>query len=179
VSRFRGQVIVLVAAASVIVGVARAEATMLLQRMSLESVTAEAGRIVHGTVTDVRSGRDERGIPATWVTLDVARTVKGSRVTHLTMKQFGTMEPLADGAIGSVPGLPRYRSGEEVVIFLRTESAHGFTSPVGLQDGVYRVRTEGADRMLRGPDSDARATAPPQKVDAFLDRVETLVRAGK
>jgi hypothetical protein len=33
--------------------------------------------------------------------------------------------------------------------------------------------------MLRGPDSDARATAPPQKVDAFLDRVETLVRAGK
>src|SRR5690349_194699 len=102
---------------------------MQLQRMSLDAVTAEAGRIVHGTVVDVRSARDERGIPATWVTLDVARTVKGARVTQLTLKQLGTATPIADGSIGTTAGLPRYRTGDDLVLFLRTESAHGFTSP--------------------------------------------------
>ena len=152
---------------------------MMLQRLSLEAVTAEAGHIVHGTVTDVRSGRDERGIPATWVTLEVARTVKGTHAPQLTVKQLGTTEPLSDGAIGGVPGLPHYHSGEDVVLFLRTESVHGFTSPVGLQDGVYRVRTEGTQQLLRGPDGGARDAAPAQGVDAFLDRVETMLRGGR
>ena len=174
-SRLRGRIIVLVAATLVIVGVVRAEATMQLQRMSLESVTAEAGHIVHGTVTDVRSARDERGIPATWITLDVARTVKGRRASQLTVKQFGAMAPLGDGAIGGVPGLPQYRTGDEVVLFLRNESAHGFTSPVGFDDGVYRVRTDEGRRVLRAPGGGASTDG----VDAFLDRVEALVRGAK
>ena len=167
---------ILALAASCIAAAAPAQGTMLLRHLSLEAVTAEAGHIVHGTVVDVRSGRDERGIPATWITLDVARTVKGRRASQLTVKQFGAIEPLGDGAIGGVPGLPRYRAGEDVVLFLRSESAHGFTSPVGFDDGVYRVRTDAARSVVGGPGG---GSAPSEDVDAFLDRVEAMVRGTK
>lgn len=175
-SRPRSHLIVALAAASIWFGVAPARATMLLRHLSLEAVTAEAGHIVHGTVVDVRSGRDERGIPATWITLDVARTVKGRCASQLTVKQFGAMEPLGDGAIGGVPDLPRFRTGDDLVLFLRSESAHGFTSPVGFDDGVYRVRTDSARRTVLGRGA---AAAPSEDVDAFLDRVEAMVRGTK
>src|SRR5215510_10681166 len=113
-----------------------AAATTLLRRVPLELAAAEAVRIVHATVVDVHSDRDEWGAPATWVTLEVARTLKGAVPHHLTIKQFGTAEPLGDGSLTRIPGLPRYVVGEEVVLFLRADSARGFTSPVGLGQGV-------------------------------------------
>ncbi len=165
----------MLAALSVLLPGRAADATTLLERMPLAKVTAEAGRIVYGTVTDVRSERDERGIPATWVTLDVARTVKGTHHGSLTVKQLGAGQAIAQGGIGRMPGLPTYRVGDEVVLFLRPESAHGFTSPVGFADGVYRVRREGARRVAR-PEAAADDAAASGDVDAFLDRVEALVR---
>src|SRR5215813_11498872 len=84
-----------------------AAATMLLRRVPLEVAAAEAVRIVHATVVDVHSDRDEWGAPATWITLDVARTLKGTVPRHLTIKQFGTAAPLGDGALTRIPGLPR------------------------------------------------------------------------
>jgi hypothetical protein len=128
--------------------VPHAEATVVL-RLPLARVTREAGRIVHGTVVEVRAGRDDAGLPATWVTLAVARTVKGPAVRRLTLKQFGATEPLPDGTVGRVAGLPRYAVGEEVVLFLRPESGRGFTSPVGLGQGTYRVSRGAAGARVR------------------------------
>jgi len=42
-----------------------AAATMTIGRLALATVTRESGRIVHATVTDVRSEKDESGTPAT------------------------------------------------------------------------------------------------------------------
>src|SRR5262245_32894343 len=115
-----------------LVGVGQpAHATMLVRRLSLNEVTRDAARIVHGRVMSVRSGRDSLGLPATWITFAVARTLKGPAESELVVKQIGTTEPLPDGALGRVAGLPSYREGEEIIIFLRGTSARGFTSPVG------------------------------------------------
>ena len=43
-------------------------ATTLVRRLPLEQVAAEAARVVHATVIDVHSDRDEWGAPATWIT---------------------------------------------------------------------------------------------------------------
>lgn len=142
---------------------------MLVKRLALEEVTAEASRIVHGTVAEVQAGRDQAGIPATWVTLEVAETLKGAAAGRVTIKQLGAAEPLPDGALGGFAGLPRYAVGEEVVLFLRAESAAGFTSPVGLGQGVYRVRRIDGRRAVR-------SDKPPGKQDLtnFLAEVTRL-----
>jgi hypothetical protein len=161
---------------AVVLGIlaAPAGATMILRSMSLPEVAGEATRIVHGTVTDVRSGRDESDAPATWITIDVARTLKGSVGRRLTIKQFGVAEPLADGTVTRIPGLPAYQVGEEVVVFLRDDSERGFTSPVGLGQGVYRVSTRGGRRTVQ---SDLRGGH--QDLDSFLSGVAGLAATGR
>jgi hypothetical protein len=146
-----------------------ATATMV-KRMSLARVAAEAAQIVHATVAEVHSGRDASGFPATWITFDVARTLKGGRTSRLTIKQFGVAAALPDGTITRLAGLPQYRVGEEVVVFLHANSALGFTSPVGLGQGCYRVRRSSAQALAR---SELPAAAP-EPLDAFLSKIERL-----
>jgi hypothetical protein len=152
-------------AAVALMPAAPAGATTMVKRMELAELAGEAVRIVHGTVTDVQSGRDTAGKPATWVTIAVTRTVKGDVGKTLTIKQWGVTEPLADGGIRRIAGMPRYTVGEEVVLFLRADSASGFTSPVGLDQGVYRVK-DGVTRSA-GPQK-------PEPVGQFLDKVGRL-----
>jgi len=124
---------------------------MVVERLSLERVTHAAARIVHGTVLEVRSARDASGLPATWITLDVVRTLKGPHAERLTIKQLGVAAPLADGTITRIAGLPQYHVGEEVVLFLHGVSTRGFTSPVGLGQGAYRVGRGARVRSDAGP----------------------------
>jgi len=120
-----------------------------VRRMALQELVRAADRIVVGTVARVEEGRDPAGAPCTFVTLWVSQTLKGSAPRELTIKQFGSAGPGAAGA--KIPGLPRYREGEEVVLFLHRESHAGFTSPVGLYQGKYRIVREGARASVRGP----------------------------
>ena len=158
-----------VAVAAVLVP-ARGDATMV-KRLPLEAVVARAARIVHGTVVEVQSGRDDVGLPSTWVTLDVAETLKGQSGERVTFKQFGVHVPLSDGTITGVPGLPRYKVGDEVVLFLHAPSVRGFTSPVGLGQGCYHVSRPGAAPMAR--DAFRRA---PRRLDILLSTVRRLTR---
>jgi len=139
-------------------------ATTLVRRLPLEQVAAEAARVVHATVIDVHSDRDEWGAPA---------TLKGSVARQLTIKQFGTAAPLGDGSLARIPGLPRYTVGEEVVLFLRGDSARGFTSPVGLGQGVYRVVHRGARRAVQSD-----LAGKEEDLGTFLARVERLTGQG-
>jgi hypothetical protein len=162
--------LIVLAATLVIVWAPPLRATMI-EPMGLEQIAHDAARIVQGTVTAVRSGRDDAGLPATWVTLAVAQTLKGAGAADLTFKQYGVATPLADGTITRVAGLPRYQVGEEVVLFLRGTSRRGFTSPVGLAQGVYRVGRAGAHPLARSelaPGQGARDLA------AFLAEVARL-----
>jgi hypothetical protein len=145
-----------------------AAATMLVKRISLSEISQSAACIVHATVSDVRLGRDESGLPATWVTLMVSRCLKGSAGDQVTIKQYGVSEPLPDGTVAGMSTLPHYKVGEELVLFLHGESDRGFTSPVGMTQGVYRVTGTGAQRRVRG---DA-PTGGERRLDDFLSEVK-------
>jgi hypothetical protein len=150
-------------------GGAVAEATMLIEALELPKMAESAGRVVHGTVTAVDSGRDERGLPATWVTIRVAETFKGAHSSEFTFKQFGVLEPLEDGTATRIVDLPGYRSGDELVLFLYGESTLGFTSPVGLSQGMFRVERFGGGARAQG------ARAPAANLDAFLNEIRRLL----
>lgn len=159
-------------------GAAPARATTVL-RMPLARVAGESAKIVHAEVVDVRSGRDAHGMPATWVTLSVARSLKGKGGKRIVFKQFGVAAPLADGTVTHVAGLPTWQPGDEAVVFLRAESRRGFTSPVGFGQGVYHVRrANGRARVLAAVPGAARADVP-EDLDEFLGKVEQLVGGGK
>jgi hypothetical protein len=135
--------------------------------LAFDEVVARADCAVHGTVAEVVAGRDADGIPATWVTLDVAECLKGEVGPRLVFKQAGVAVPLDDGALLRIPGLPRYRVGDEVVLFLHRPSGRGFTSPVGMGQGLYRVERRGNERVVRASPPAAGAESLP----VFLDRV--------
>jgi len=148
---------------------ALADAATPIQQLPLEEVTQQADRIVHARVVAVQSGRDASGVAATWVTFDVKRTLKGAGTEELVVKQFGADTPLADGAVGRVAGLPAYALGDEVVLFLRAPSARGFSSPVGLGQGVYRVRVSARHRTVA-----TDLSGKQEALDAFLSKVAAL-----
>jgi hypothetical protein len=150
---------------------------MSVRLASLEEVTDSAATIVHGTVREVRSGRDQRGAPATWVTLDVIGTLKGGPHRETTFKQLGApLSSRSSSAGRPLIGFPGYRAGEEVVLFLHAESVLGFTSPVGGSQGVYRVE-RGSDRSRVR--RELQAEGPAEDLDELLGRVARLVRGAK
>jgi hypothetical protein len=162
------------AIAAVLFIAALADAATLVRQLPLEEVTQQADRIVHARVVAVQSGRDASGLAATWVTLEVKRTLKGAGAEQLVVKQFGAATPLADGAVGRIAGLPAYAAGEELVLFLRAPSARGFSSPVGLGQGVYRVRGSAQRRTVA-----ADLSGKQEALDVFLSKVATLSSWGR
>ena len=167
--RVRERLHALIAGLVVTLTLAAPSAAMMTRgHLPLATVAHDAGRIVHATVRDARSGTDDAGTPVTWVTFDVTRTLKGKHEARMTIKQFGR----SDTALGRIPGLPAYVPGEEVVVFLRPESRRGFTSPVGLGQGLFRAENGPKGRAVRA----ALATGPAEDMPDFLARVRR--RAG-
>lgn len=113
-----------------------------VRAMTLEEMTERAGRIFSGQCTGVRVVEQSgRGIPLTEVTFQVHRTLKGRPGATLTIRQPGGQSVAGERSVGIV-GLPRFRPGEEVILFLYGESASGLTSPVGLGQGKFTVYTD-------------------------------------
>ena len=153
-----------------------AEASMMIKPMTLDEVTAESKHVVHAVVTSVVADRDEHGVPSTWTTFEVAETLKGDHASVFTVKQYGVATPLADGTVTRLAGMPKYEVGDEVVIFLRGASRLGFTSPVGLGQGTYRVKRHGRTRPeVRGEDG----AAAPQDLDTLVAKVKAHARTGQ
>jgi hypothetical protein len=161
-------------ACAVVALAADAHATTVLP-LDLPALVGQADAIFVGRVVEVRSGTDANGLAATWTTFDVAEPVKGAAAGF------------------RVPALPRYRVGEEILLFLHAESDAGFTSPVGLGQGCFRiVRKDGSTaavndvgnrNLTAAPQASAAraladAPAPPASapiaLDDLLGRVRTL-----
>ena len=138
-----------VAAAVVLLLVAAAPAAgMTVLPLDLPALTDAAARIFVGRVERVATGRDASGLPATWTTFAVADQLKGTASAEVTVKQLGVRFGGDGDAARSLPELPRYRVGESVVLFVHAESPLGFTSPVGLGQGCFRVRDEAGTTVV-------------------------------
>ena len=119
-----------------------------VRHLNLEEMTARAGRILHGRCVDVDIHLDpDLNQVVTDVTLQVIRRTKGEDAGRIRFRLLGDqrMEASADG---SLPGIPAFRRGEEVVVLLYPESGRGLTSPVGLGQGRFSVSTDKRGRRI-------------------------------
>ena len=88
----------------------------------------------------------ENGVPYTEVTVEVGETLKGTESGIFTFRQFGLLSP-RPGKNGltymgvSPDGWPRFRTGEEVILFLyKKASITGLRTTVGLLQGKFVER---------------------------------------
>ncbi len=153
-------------------------------RLSLEQVVSAADRAFVGRVVAVRSGRDRAGLPSTWVTFSVMEAIKGVRGSKVTIKQIGAAEPLSDGSVYRIPGVPSYKPGDEMVLFLAGKSPAGFSSPIGLSQGKFPIVHRDGHAFVTATLESAGAVSgalraqtstPIQSADAELDQFLTVV----
>ncbi|MFH1739106.1 MAG: hypothetical protein ABIH23_08865 [bacterium] len=104
--------------------------------MSLPQIVDDAGKIFVGKCTEVKSGQDpESGFIVTWITFEVSQRVKGDVGETETIKQIGGTHE----GITVTSFTPKFRVGEEVLLFVYPESSVGLTSAVGLDQGKFSI----------------------------------------
>lgn len=112
-------------------------ATLVIPAEFREIVT-DAGLIVRGTVTDVRSFVVSGSVIDSVATVAVESLLKGPAETFVSVRVPG-------GEVGRtryvMSGAPTFRVGQRAVLFLK-RGPDAAWRPIGLTMGVYRVQAE-------------------------------------
>jgi hypothetical protein len=181
-NRARSAVIVALAAFALL-SASMAGATTV-QKFSISDLAKKSETIAVASVDDVSSRWDDNHKEIyTYISLKVLDGVKGSRKNDmLTIRQIGGS---VDNIISVVPGMPNFRKGEEVVVFLSAKDRSGYPWVMGLQQGKYSVSTDGngfkqvrndvdglKTMALDGSVDEAKA-ASVQPLNSFLDGIRT------
>lgn len=177
-------------AAFALVGAGTATATTVL-KLSMKDLAKKSDAVVLARVEDEVARYDTDKEIYTYVTLRVLDPVKNSRKDDLiTIRQLGGV---VDHIASIVPGMPTFKRGEEVVVFLSQKDRAGYPWVMGLQQGKYSVRADENGTMrvrneLSGTtllDANGHLTAGSKAasdmpLQSFLDNVRTdLDEAGK
>lgn len=101
---------------------------------TLEQLTAESTLAVHGFIvaSKVEPHPDLPSLSTVVVDINVVDVLKGSAAKHVTFRQY--IWDIRDRMDAS-----GYRKGQEVVLLLGPESKLGLRSPVGLEQGKFRI----------------------------------------
>ena len=170
-------------AVTALVFAATATATTMI-KLSLKDLAKKSDAIVLARVEDQVSRYEQNKEIYTYYTLRVLEPVKGAKNEQtITIRQIGG---IVDNIASVVPGTPRFRNGEEVVVFLTQKDATGYPWVMGLQQGKFsvvqdekgqkRVRNElsGVEFLsLNGKSAQDVKTAPDMPLQAFLDGIKT------
>jgi len=100
----------------------------------LDQLTQEADVILRGHVTSAKVEPHPKltNLMTVVVSMSVSETVKGTPRKSIVFRQYiWDLRDQLDGA--------QYRKGEELLLFLGPVSENGLTSPVGLEQGRFRV----------------------------------------
>ncbi len=105
--------------------------------LNLQQITSGAKTVFYGTCLKAEPVEDSgRGLPVVEYTFQVKQAVKGvSEGETFVFRQVRS----GDDGLGGIQGIPSYRPGEQYMLFLHGKSARGQTSPVGLQQGSFKV----------------------------------------
>lgn len=131
----------------VLIWLPSASATSVLP-LTLEQLSTRASLIFYAEVTSNHTKLDERsGRIATFTEFNIIELIKGeSKATH-TIKQIGGYDPTSKTRL-FIHGVPTFQVGKTYVLFLPTESTLGFSSPLGLFQGSYTVKTVNNEKIV-------------------------------
>lgn len=110
-----------------------------LARMSLGQMSLTAKLIVRAKCVGNSTSWDAGEI-WTFTSFDVEETWRGSAPGRITVRLLGGR---SGNLTSSVSGVPRFRPGEEVVLFLEP-TARGDFSVVSWEQGTFRIRRDAA-----------------------------------
>lgn len=157
-----------------------------VQKLSLQDLTKRSDSIVMARVTDAVSAWDaaHKEIYTTF-TLQILNAVKGRKgESVVTIRQIGGT---VDNIASIVPGMPSFKKGEQVVVFLTQKDAAGYPWVMGLQQGKYTVVEKDGAKFVRNDLADTdlvlngkklqSVTAPDQPLGAFLDGIKTQLNS--
>ena len=113
-----------------------AQATTLV-RMDLQELAAAASLVARVRCVSSESRWDGEEI-WTFTTFDVLETLKGSAPEQITVRLIGGR---VGHLISTVDGVPRFRPGEEAVLFLEPTRA-GELSVTGWVQGTFRIQRD-------------------------------------
>jgi hypothetical protein len=114
-------------------------------RMEVADLTRRADLVVEARVLSERVLAVEERIE-TELALGVERTFRGPDLPLRTIRIPGGVLP--DGSGMLLAGMPRIRAGEQVLLFLSTETAGGVRMPIGLSQGKLQVVFDAQGRKL-------------------------------
>jgi len=125
----------------------QAGATSVLP-VSLQQLSSAAELIFHGTAISNEVRLDEvSGRVATFTTFAVTDVIKGVAGDTHTIKQIGGQLP-GSRVRQIIRGVPRFSVGAEYVVFLPPASSLGFSSPIGLSQGRFRVLQHNGEAVV-------------------------------
>jgi len=109
----------------------------------IDQLTNEAKVIVHGYVTSIKIEPHPQlqNLMTLVVSLNVKEVYKGRPQASLVFRQY-----VWD--LDRSPKALEYRTGDEVVLLLGPVSAYGLSSPVGLEQGLFRVSRNNQGRLV-------------------------------
>jgi hypothetical protein len=131
-------------------GAAAQEGALTVQ-VDLARMVDESENVVLARVTNVVAEKHPQfeNLDTVVVTLQVIEPLKGTPGATLTFRQYVFDIHDRDTKLN-------YRTGEEVVVMLRRPSQYGLTSPVGLEQGRFRVERDAANnRVVRNGSDNA------------------------
>lgn len=128
---------------ALVVPPASAQRGALTAPRSLAQLTGEAQRIVHGYVLSARVEPHPqfKNLDTLVIRMSVTETLKGAPQSTLEFRQF-IWDPRdkLDAA--------RYAKGQELLLMLGPVSQYGLTSPVGLEQGRFRILRDRQGNVL-------------------------------
>ena len=111
-----------------------------VRALNLFDMLELADRVFWGVCVSVQE-RTEAGLPPVLeYVFEVRRAIKGAQRGEKIV--FRQVQARQRGKLG-IAGLPHYGKGELALLFLHPDSRLGLTSPVGLAQGVFRLRADG------------------------------------
>ena len=122
--------------------------------LGLERLHGDAKKIFLGEcLSNVVELDRESDRVVTYTTFEVLETFKGKLGRSHTIKQIGGNLPQANLNV-RIPGVPQFEVGKRYVVFLPPASKLGFSSPIGLSQGLFTMKTDatGAQIVSNGRD---------------------------
>lgn len=141
--------------------------------VSLQEMSKSAEYIFHGrAVSNEVKVDDVSKNVVTITTFNIIEGIKGSAGRSLAIKQIGGQLPGSNVAYVT-HGIPQFTVGQEYVVFVPQKSRLGFSSPIGLGQGVISVsRENGVATVNRSPsDADGNVRVSEQLRHAGSDAV--------